>query len=278
LTEPLPTRRDAFGGVEGGAEPTLARASVLYTGTPFVNAVEGGAVTPRRRAGRAGQCAAGRVGECWLCFGLESTGKVLGGTVDANLAQECQGEHSLPSATATGFEGAESLASRDVQHRVCCMWTPPVGQAWIQNRVGGSGPGTVVCPASRCSAVRLRARMVFVDRIQIGLAGSEAHQHTLVFPIPSCRPFALTRSCVLLPTHPRQLLCFSLLSSLRPVRRRCEPGRSPSSLSAPKPSAPSCWREPPPPASSACVPTSRPATDPCSGRTGPRAQQRPWLP
>ena len=158
------------------------------------------------------------------------------------------------------------------------MWTPPVGQAWIQNRVGGSGPGTVVCPASRCSAVRLRARMVFVDRIQIGLAGSEAHQHTLVFPIPSCRPFALTRSCVLLPTHPRQLLCFSLLSSLRPVRRRCEPGRSPSSLSAPKPSAPSCWREPPPPASSACVPTSRPATDPCSGRTGPRAQQRPWLP
>ncbi len=31
---------------------------------------------------------------------------------------------------------------------ICCMWTPPVGQARIQNRVGGSGPSTVVCPAS----------------------------------------------------------------------------------------------------------------------------------
>ena len=56
--------------------------------------------------------------------------------------------------------------------------------------------------------------------------------------------------------------------SLRSLRRRREPGRPPFSSPAPRPSAPSCWRVPPRPPSSACVPTSRPATDPQSCRAG----------
>ena len=47
------------------------------------------------------------------------------------------------------------------------------------------GSGTVVCPASWCSSHRLRARMVFVDRIQIAYAGSRTLRTKLVFPTPS---------------------------------------------------------------------------------------------
>ena len=143
------------------------------------------------------------------------------------------------------------------------MWTPPGGQARRQNRVGGSlvrycrmsgllmQPSLAAGPygvreigsksgmrARRPSAISWFFRPRLVDRLPL--------------PVPaSCCPHLPAAS----------LLCrFSPL--VRLVRRQCEPDRSPFSWSAPRPSAPSCWRAPPRPASSACVPPSWPATDP----------------
>ena len=81
---------------------------------------------------------------------------------------------------------------------------------------------------------------------------------------------------VLLPTSPRQLLCLSLLSFRRPVRRQRESDGSPFSWSAPRPSVPSCWRAPPRPPSSVYMPTSWPATGPMTHRVGSRAGRPPW--
>ena len=50
------------------------------------------------------------------------------------------------SLRAGGWPRIDDRRSTGV--RVGSMWTPPSGQARIQNRVGGSWPGTVVCPAS----------------------------------------------------------------------------------------------------------------------------------
>ena len=143
------------------------------------------------------------------------------------------------------------------------MWTPPGGQARIQNESVAVWSGTVVCPASGCSPCWPRARMVFVrsdPNRTCGLLGPPPLTGFSDPVLSTVCPYPV--SCVLLPTSPRQLLCLSLLSSRRPVRRQHEPGRSPFSWSAPRLSVPSCWRAPPRPPSSACVPTSRPATDP----------------
>ena len=80
--------------------------------------------------------------------------------------------------------------------------------------------------------------------------------------------FALARppSC----PHPRRR------PAPRPLRRRREPGSSPSSSPVPRRYAPFGWPEPPRPASSACAPASWPARDPPSRRAGPRAGQRSW--
>ena len=143
------------------------------------------------------------------------------------------------------------------------MWTPPDGQARLQNRVGGS-----LVRYCRMSGLLMRP-LLAAGPYGVREIGSKSDKRArrpsaiywffrsrLVDRLP------LLRSCVLLPTSPRQLLCLSLLSFRRPVRRQCEPGRSPFSWSAPRLSVPSCWRAPPRPPSSACVPTSRPATDP----------------
>ena len=74
---------------------------------PFVNAVEGGAVTPRRRAGRAGQCA-GRVGS--------------------------KGSIASPRQPLPGFEGAESLASPAVIPRVSWLIDECVDQSARRSR------------------------------------------------------------------------------------------------------------------------------------------------
>ena len=146
---------------------------------------------------------------------------------------------------------------------VAFMWTPPDGQARFQNRVGGS-----LVRYCRMSGLLMRP-LLAAGPYGVREIGSKSDKRAgrpsaIYWFFRSCLVdrLPLLRSCVLLPTSPRQLLCLSLLSFRRPVRRQREPGRSPFSWSAPRPSAPSCWRAPPRPASSAYVPTSWPATDP----------------
>ena len=90
-------------GVRGGTaprQPPQGTHPVWPRGDspPFVDGVKGGAVTPHRGVGRAGQCVAGA---CWWMPAEHRTGK--GEEVLAsNLAQGCEGEHSIPSAATAG--------------------------------------------------------------------------------------------------------------------------------------------------------------------------------
>ena len=143
------------------------------------------------------------------------------------------------------------------------MWTPPDGQARFQNRVGGS-----LVRYCRMSGLLMRP-LLAAGPYGVREIGSKSDKRArrpsaiywffrsrLVDRLP------LLRSCVLLSPSPGSVSLLSPFSFRWPVRRQCEPGRSPFSWSAPRPSVPSCWRAPPRPPSSACVPTSRPATDP----------------
>ena len=89
-------------------------------------------------------------------------------------------------------------------------------------------------------------------------------------------PYSVRASCR--PHLPDSFSLSSLPSLRRPLRRRRRSGRSPLSWPAPRPSAPSGWRGPPRPPSSACAPASRPATDPRSLRAAPRAEPPSWPP
>ena len=62
--------------------------------------------------------------------------------------------------------------------------------------------GAFVCSASEVRRLGGRGPVwIYADRVQIGLPCSSARRSRLVFPIPSCRPFALTPSFVL-PASP----------------------------------------------------------------------------
>ena len=111
----------------------------------------------------------------------------------------------------------------------------------------------------------------YADRVQIGYASLKALRSDAGFPDPVSLTFALT--CPPTCPHPRRLP--ALRRSLRWWR---EPGSSPSSSSAPRRCAPSCWPAPPRRASSACAPASRPARGPSSRRAEPpsgRQSSRP---
>ena len=138
------------------------------------------------------------------------------------------------------------------------MWTPPGGQARIQNRVRGSlvrycrMSGLLMQPSLAAGPYGVR---------KIGSkSGMRARRPSAIswfFRSRLADRLPLPVLASLLPTSPGSFFAFH-----RPVRRHCEPDSPPFSWPAPRPSAPSCWRGPPRPASSACVPPSWPATDP----------------
>ena len=70
---------------------------------------------------------------------LALPGALLGRHPAARQATHCPARPATPSGVTAPPQ--EVLTNGG-------MWTPPCGQARTQNRVGGSGPGTVVCPAS----------------------------------------------------------------------------------------------------------------------------------
>jgi len=76
---------------------------------PFVNAVEGGAVTPRQGAGRAGQCVAGCTGGCRPSIALGSARRCSEPRSAPTLATGSKGSTASPRRRLPGFEGAESL-------------------------------------------------------------------------------------------------------------------------------------------------------------------------
>ena len=123
------------------------------------------------------------------------------------------------SATGTQPQGGQRNAEPaecPSQGRIPMEWTPRDWQAWRRTEVGG-----IQVWYCRMSGLLMRrswplARMVFVRSDPIENTGSMTLVHILVFPIPSLRPFALTRSCVL-PTSPDSFSAFgSLLSPLSP--------------------------------------------------------------
>ena len=140
-----------------------------------------------------------------------------------------QGHRKSPPATPTAAStnsspGTSSRRQAESQvpltHRV---WTPLVTQAF-------SSVGSVHA-VRRCRVSGLSMRQVTrrgpswrcADRVQIAYASSMAPQYELVFPIPSRLTVCPCLSSDLSPTAAR-----------RPVRRRREPGNSPSSSSAPR--------------------------------------------
>ncbi len=142
------------------------------------------------------------------------------------------------------------------------LWTPPITQAFLRT-VQCMWSGAVVYPACWCSlsCPRLLARMEIRGSGPYQPSKLESFCPLSGFPDPVSLTVCPYPSSVL-PTSPTA----SLLSS--PFRRLREPGRSPSSSSAPRRCAPSCWPAPPRPTSSASVPTSWPTTGPWSGRVG----------
>ncbi len=138
------------------------------------------------------------------------------------------------------------------------MWTPPGGQVRLQNRVRGSlvrycrMSGLLMQPSLAAGPYGVR---------KIGSkSGMRARRPSAIswfFRSRLADRLPLPVLASLLPTSPGSFFAFH-----RPVRRHCEPDSPPFSWPAPRPSAPSCWRGPPRPASSACVPPSWPATDP----------------
>ena len=151
------------------------------------------------------------------------------------------------------------------------VWTPAGGQARLQNRVGGwlvsycRMSGLLMQPSLAAGPYGVR---------EIG-SKSESRARWPSGASWFVRPRLVDRLPLPVPTSCPHLPTASLLSPLsfrRSLRRQREPGRSPFSWSAPRPSAPSCWRAPPPPVSSACVPTSRPARGPISHHAGLRGE------
>ena len=138
------------------------------------------------------------------------------------------------------------------------MWTPPGGQVRLQNRVRGSL--VRYCRMSGLLMQPLLAAGPYGVREIRSKSGMRARRPSAIswfFRSRLADRLPLPVLASLLPTSPGSFFAFH-----RPVRRHCEPDSPPFSWPAPRPSAPSCWRGPPRPASSACVPPSWPATDP----------------
>ena len=195
------------------------------------------------------------------------------GELARELAPDCERVDAVDFSEGM-IEAARSLPGGDNPR----MWTPPGGQARIQSGLVAVWSGTVVCAASWCSACWLRARMVFVRSDPNRIDGLRGPPWVTGFSDPvslTVCPYPVLSSCCHTSRAAPRL---SFPSFRRPLRRQREPCRSPSVWPAPRPFAPSGWRGPPRPPSSACVPTSRPATGPCPRRRGSRAGQPSWLP
>ena len=142
-------------------------------------------------------------------------------------------------------------------------------------------------PASTSvTAIPRSTRSVAQSSVVLPIRSSSTHPTTRTCPLTSrarrndgaswfVRPRLVDRLPLPVPTSCPHLPTASLLSLLsfrRSLRRQREPGRAPFSWSAPRRCAPSHWPPPPPPASSACGPTSWPATGPMSHSVGSRAE------
>ena len=143
----IPPPAQASWGFEG-AEPLVSptgdmRSVATGDSPPFVNAVKGGAVTPRRGAGRAGQCAAWRAGGCRPSIALGSARRCSEPRSAPTLARSSKGSTASPRRPLPGFEGAESLASLAVIPWVC----------WLDHT--NSGPSQ---PGERPQTLRRAAR------------------------------------------------------------------------------------------------------------------------
>ena len=146
------------------------------------------------------------------------------------------------SGASVDAPGDASISSNGSVHAVrCCRLSGLI-------KCGGS---VAAGPVWRCA-----------DWVQFVCASLGALRSKSGFPDPVSLTFALT--CPPTYPHPRRLPALR-----RSLRRWREPGRPPSSSSAPRRCAPSCWPAPPRRASSACAPASRPARDPSSRRAEP---------
>ena len=143
------------------------------------------------------------------------------------------------------------------------MWTPPGGQVRLQNRVRGSlvrycrMSGLLMQPSLAAGPYGVR---------KIGSkSGMRARRPSAIswfFRSRLADRLPLPVPCVLAAHISRQLLCACFSPLVGWSGGIANPIDPPFSWPAPRPSAPSCWRGPPRPASSACVPPSWPATDP----------------
>ena len=117
-------------GIEGGQQPPLVSPFVPTRDCPpFVNGVEGGAVTPRRGAGRAGQCVAVRAAGCRPSI---APGRARRWSQPRPVQTSSKRMTASPRRPLPGFEGAESLASPWVIPRV----------SWLSHLTSGSASPT----------------------------------------------------------------------------------------------------------------------------------------
>ena len=140
----------------------------------------------------------------------------------------------------------------------CSIWTSLGGQAWLQERSRWK-LGQVLSYIRPPYAALIAAGPYGVREIG---SKSESRTRWSSDALLASRSRLIDRLPLPLPCVPFAHFSRRLLIFHGPLRRQREAGRSPSSLPAPRPVAPSCWRALPPPDSSACAPTSRPATDP----------------
>ena len=188
-----------------------------------------------------------------FCHALSSSAWRFSTMISAYACErtQCRRTSPRPNGTSMDAPGDASISSNGTEHAVrCCRLS-----------------GLIKCGGSVAAGPVWK----YADRVQIGYASLKALRSDAGFPDPVSLTFALT--CPPTCPHPRRLP--ALRRSLRWWR---EPGSSPSSSSAPRRCAPSCWPAPPRRASSACAPASRPARGPSSRRAEPpsgRQSSRP---
>jgi len=108
-------RRGQRGRSPPPAPPGDTRSVATGDSPPFVNGFEdgfeGGAVTPPRVAGRAGQCVAGRTAGCRPSL---APGRARRWSQPRSAQTSSKGITASPRRPLSGFEGTESLASPGV--------------------------------------------------------------------------------------------------------------------------------------------------------------------
>ena len=169
---------------------------------------------------------------------------IAAGTIAAE--QACKGAlWAIPNTQLAESNKFYSLACRSASHTCLTLFVAP--HADLARR---HAPGLAI---ARHPARHTRN------------SDTETHRH---------RPDRLARQ---MGSH-NTLAKISRIPAWPPLRRRREPGNSPSSSSTPRRCAPSGWPAPRRPACAACAPASWRATDRSSCRAGPPSGPPPWRP